>query len=78
MIEQKYRDDGWPLCPQCGEDELWSRTGTDLARHVRLDGHGWTSLARGNDDDVLGHGRTGDEAPIPATRRIQISDAPDL
>ena len=20
-----YRADGWPLCPQCGEDELWSR-----------------------------------------------------
>ena len=19
-----YRDDGWPLCPQCGEDELMS------------------------------------------------------
>ena len=19
-----YRDDGWPLCPHCGEDELWS------------------------------------------------------
>lgn len=18
------RPDGWPLCPQCGEDELWS------------------------------------------------------
>lgn len=21
----KYRADGWPLCPACGEDELWSR-----------------------------------------------------
>ena len=20
-----YRADGWPLCPQCGDDELWSR-----------------------------------------------------
>jgi hypothetical protein len=20
----QYRDDGWPLCPCCGEDELWS------------------------------------------------------
>ncbi len=20
----KYRVDGWPLCPACGEDELWS------------------------------------------------------
>lgn len=20
----RYRPDGWPLCPQCGEDELWS------------------------------------------------------
>lgn len=19
-----YRADGWPLCPRCGEDELWS------------------------------------------------------
>lgn len=21
----KYREDGWPLCPNCGEDELYSR-----------------------------------------------------
>ena len=21
----KYRADGWPLCPNCGEDELWSK-----------------------------------------------------
>jgi hypothetical protein len=21
----EYRPDGWPLCPQCGDDELWSR-----------------------------------------------------
>lgn len=20
-----FRADGWPLCPHCGEDELWSR-----------------------------------------------------
>jgi hypothetical protein len=20
----EYRADGWPLCPRCGEDELWS------------------------------------------------------
>jgi hypothetical protein len=20
----EYRKDGWPLCPRCGEDELWS------------------------------------------------------
>lgn len=20
----EYRADGWPLCPCCGEDELWS------------------------------------------------------
>jgi hypothetical protein len=20
----RYRDDGWPLCPCCGEDQLWS------------------------------------------------------
>lgn len=20
----EYRKDGWPLCPCCGEDELWS------------------------------------------------------
>lgn len=19
----KFRDDGWPLCPNCGEDDLW-------------------------------------------------------
>lgn len=23
MIKE-YRKDGWPLCPYCGEDELWS------------------------------------------------------
>ncbi len=22
--EQRYRADGWPLCPSCGEDELYS------------------------------------------------------
>lgn len=21
---KEYRDDGWPYCPRCGEDELWS------------------------------------------------------
>ena len=21
---KEYRADGWPLCPCCGEDELWS------------------------------------------------------
>lgn len=21
---REYRDDGWPLCPKCGEDELYS------------------------------------------------------
>lgn len=20
----EYREDGWPLCPNCGADELWS------------------------------------------------------
>lgn len=24
-IYTEHRADGWPLCPQCGEDELWSR-----------------------------------------------------
>lgn len=24
MNEYQYRKDGWPLCPQCGEDELAS------------------------------------------------------
>lgn len=23
-IYTEYRQDGWPLCPQCGEDELFS------------------------------------------------------
>lgn len=23
-IELKYRKDGWPLCPKCGDDELMS------------------------------------------------------
>ena len=23
-VYREFRDDGWPLCPQCGEDELWS------------------------------------------------------
>lgn len=22
---KEFRKDGWPLCPNCGEDELWSR-----------------------------------------------------
>lgn len=21
---KRFRDDGWPYCPQCDEDELWS------------------------------------------------------
>ncbi len=21
---KEFREDGWPLCPQCGEDELYS------------------------------------------------------
>lgn len=21
---REFRKDGWPLCPNCGEDELWS------------------------------------------------------
>jgi hypothetical protein len=24
MIKE-YRKDGWPLCPCCGDDELWSK-----------------------------------------------------
>ena len=23
-IYKEFRNDGWPLCPQCGEDELYS------------------------------------------------------
>lgn len=24
MWKTGFRDDGWPLCPFCGDDELWS------------------------------------------------------
>lgn len=24
MIKE-YRKDGWPICPNCGKDELWSK-----------------------------------------------------
>ena len=24
MFVRGYRNDGWPLCPCCGEDEVWS------------------------------------------------------
>jgi hypothetical protein len=24
LLSLEYRVDGWPLCPRCGEDELWS------------------------------------------------------
>ena len=24
-LQTAFRDDGWPLCPHCGDDELWSR-----------------------------------------------------
>jgi len=27
LAVQEYRKDGWPLCPQCGEDELYSCAG---------------------------------------------------
>jgi len=23
-MDYEYRKDGWPFCPRCGEDELWS------------------------------------------------------
>jgi hypothetical protein len=23
-VETEYREDGWPLCPRCGEDELYT------------------------------------------------------
>lgn len=23
-LATEFRKDGWPLCPRCGEDELWS------------------------------------------------------
>lgn len=25
MTYKEYRKDGWPLCPQCGDDELYSK-----------------------------------------------------
>lgn len=31
------RDDGWPLCPSCGEDELWSAKPLS----VPLEGETW-------------------------------------
>jgi predicted RNA-binding Zn-ribbon protein involved in translation (DUF1610 family) len=40
-----YRADGWPLCPQCGEDELWSRAiparPTDELTCYLCGWHGW-------------------------------------
>lgn len=26
----EFRDDGWPLCPNCGDDELYCPYGTDF------------------------------------------------
>jgi hypothetical protein len=41
----EYRKDGWPLCPGCGEDELWSRAldprATDPLRCYRC---GWSGV----------------------------------
>jgi predicted RNA-binding Zn-ribbon protein involved in translation (DUF1610 family) len=28
-VDYEYRKDGWPLCPECGEDELWSTRSFD-------------------------------------------------
>lgn len=30
---KEFRKDGWPLCPNCGEDELWSRLTNWLNGH---------------------------------------------
>jgi len=24
MVFKEFRQDGWPMCPRCGEDELYS------------------------------------------------------
>ena len=31
----EFRDDGWPLCPNCGEDELYCPYGTDFFMHYK-------------------------------------------
>ena len=32
-----FRQDGWPLCPRCGEDELWTPWNPPLEADVTLD-----------------------------------------
>jgi hypothetical protein len=32
----KYRDDGWPICPDCGEDELMSFAMMEYACRLAL------------------------------------------
>lgn len=44
-VYTKRRLDGWPLCPKCGEDELWSPT-YDEAGIVGCDACSWTSGKR--------------------------------
>jgi hypothetical protein len=31
QVMTRFRDDGWPLCPGCDEDELWCSDGTALS-----------------------------------------------
>lgn len=34
---REFRKDGWPLCPRCEEDELWSSVAIAATRTVTLE-----------------------------------------
>lgn len=34
---REFRKDGWPLCPRCEEDELWSSVAIVASRAVTLE-----------------------------------------
>ena len=36
-IFTEFRKDGWPLCPRCEEDELWSSIAISAQRAVTLE-----------------------------------------
>ena len=51
----EYRRDGWPLCPNCGEDELWSRALHPVATDpLRCYVCGWTGQVPARSDATEG------------------------
>lgn len=54
-MNQEYRRDGWPLCPQCGEDELMSsRFPASAADPLKCLRCGWQGTVPEKRQTILG------------------------